>query len=436
MSEDTATSQLHESGAAILGSIFSLVRALRLYAPNNAAVIRILDELESNLTSWFEQGDTELSLKVMTGEAFVNGRLLKTDVGLYEKITSLHERLSLLGVNEFTFLHGIDRATLESLAADLVEAMTNNENKLALRDTGTLRLGLAKGDAIASYRFEPDRLAVWLYGSLLDLADTLYQQVLTGPPPSLLPLRRTLQLVIDNMRSHAAIYQLLAAISDPDQVPSPATRHVRVAIDMVGFGLFLNLPVRDLMTMGLAGVLGGIATGQDTDAAIRSLLGMPGLGEAAMPLTLLLHDAVAARAHRESGMPGRTLAMIETYIAQTSASAQHPAHAPHGVLKVMAAGKVGWLPSELAHAFFAYKGVFPLGSLVQIDGQDLAIVVARRAGVAERSRPTVLEIRPGETEQGAQGERIDLIEHPELKITGTPALATIGLRISDLVSAT
>ena len=368
------------------------MRALKLYSPNNAAVVRIIDELEASLASWFDQGEAELSLKVMRDEAFVNSRLLKVDIGLYEKITMLHERMAPLGVNEIAFTRGIDRATLDALATELADAMAGHGQRLQLRDQGHLRLGFTEGDAIASYRFEPDRLAVWLYGSLLDLADQLYEQVAAGSAPSLLPLRRTLQLVIDNMRSHGAIFQLLAALADPDQVPSVSTRHVRVAIDMVGFGLFVDLPGRDLMTMGLAGVLGGIAKGHDPDAAVRALLNMPGLGEAAMPLTLLIHDAVAARGHHESGMPGRTLAMIETYVAQTSLSTSHPAHAPHGVLRVMGAGKLDWLPRALAQSFIAYKGAFPLGSLVRFGADRLGVVVAHTDRPDGRSRPVVLEV--------------------------------------------
>lgn len=430
MSDETAALRLHQAGAQTLGSVFSLVRALKLYAPNNAAVVRIIDELEAGLSSWFDQGEDELSLKVMRDEAFVNSRLLKVDIGLYEKITMLHQRLLPLGVNEIAFTRGIDRATLDALANELADAMGGLGQRLRLRDQGHLRLGYTEGDAIASYRFEPDRLAVWLYGSLLDLADQLYEQVAAGSSPSLLPLRRTLQLVIDNMRSHGAIFQLLGALADPDQVPAESTRHVRVAIDMVGFGLFLDLPGHDLMTMGLAGVLGGIAKGHDADAAVRALLSMPGLGEAAMPLTLLIHDAVAARAHHESGMPGRTLAMIETYVAQTSASAKHPAHAPHGVLQVMDAGKLDWLPRDLARSFIAYKGTYPLGSLVRLGADRLGVVVAHPDRLGGRTRPIVLEILG----DGQTGERIDLGQQEDLEITATPAPSQAGVSISRLVA--
>ncbi|RME21584.1 MAG: hypothetical protein D6798_17780 [Deltaproteobacteria bacterium] len=406
---------LQRVGTEVVNVLFSLSRALRLYDPNNAAVQRIIDDFCQALDQGFAEGEPELQLRLLQDEAFINGRLLRADLALYERITSLHRRLAPTGVNELTFRRGAQRADIESLTAALAEALRVADRRLEWPANDHVALGWTEGDAIASFRFDPDRLAVWLYRSLLDMVDTLYEQVGAGARPSLLPLRRTLQLVIDSMRSHSGVFQVLAALRDPAEPVGPATRRVMVAVDLVGLALWLGLPLADVLTLGLAGLLGGFARGREPDAAVRTLLRFEGLGETALPLTLLLHDAVSVRAGGAGAMPGRCLALVEEYVAACLFAEGHEARAPRGVLDSLVKGGLPWADKRLVAAFARYKGPFPLGSLVTIDPGGLAVVVAA-VGEEGRRRPTVVPIGP----DGRAREPVDLAAEPDRRIVGVP----------------
>ena len=81
----------------------------------------------------------------------------------------------------------------------------------------------AKGrqaNAAAAFRFEPDRLAIWMYASLLDVVEGLYAD--SEQLTSLRPVRRILQMVIDGTRAHGGIYQMLSVVREPEKVPSIA----------------------------------------------------------------------------------------------------------------------------------------------------------------------------------------------------------------------
>ena len=59
-------------------------------------------------------------------------------------------------------------------------------------------------------------MAIWLMAGLLDVVDRLYVLSDKGERPSLLPIRRSLQMIVDNMKSFSGIYQMLSAFRDPN----------------------------------------------------------------------------------------------------------------------------------------------------------------------------------------------------------------------------
>jgi len=425
MVEDEA---LQHAGAAVINSLFSLSRALKLYDSNNAAVVRIIDELQAGVDGWFTGGEPALQVRVLSGEAFVNGRLLKVDPTLYDRVNQLYGRLMSAQFNELTFLRGVRRAELEDFARDLSVALRMHGVGASREDRPHLRLGTASGDAIASFRFDPDRLAVWLYRSLLDLVDQLYEQVGRGAAPSLLPLRRNLQLVLDSMRQHAAIFQWLAALQEPAQAPTLAARRVTVAIELMSLAQWMGLPPTELLVLGLAGVLGGLAREGDPDQAVRALLRFSGLGDAAVPLTLIIHDAARARRGQEAELPGQALALVEAWVDQVSARPDRPARSAHAVLQHLASKPPPGLSSGLVAALVRCKGPYPLGSMLALEPGGFAIVLGTD-GVGGGQRPIVIPLDA----QGFARPVLDLGKHPEIQVVSAPPPASTPLSPARLV---
>lgn len=202
-------------GAAMVVLLHGLCRSLSLYAANNEAVTRQLDNLERGLAGWFSKTGEALQLQVLDRECFVNGTLVKLDAGLYQRLRQLSAQLRGLGVGEVTFTRDVDRATIDAFAEDLVQGLRSGHPAFRAEGYNGLKLAALDGRAVASLRVDPDRLATWLYGSLLTLVRRLYEAHAAGRRPSLAPLRRAIQLVIDVSEQAAPVLRLLAA-TEPD----------------------------------------------------------------------------------------------------------------------------------------------------------------------------------------------------------------------------
>jgi hypothetical protein len=421
------TENLQLLGREIITLLHGLSRAVALYETNNNAVIRVLDALEEAIARYHQAHDGgTLSVRLLAEEFFINGRLLKVDAQMYERATDVAKTFRRFQVGELRFESGIGRGQIDAFAADLAQSVRAGENQLNPQGYGAISVSKADGRSVASFRFQPHKLAKVLYGSLLDLVEKLYTEVGAGNAPSLLPVKRTLQLVIDAMADHGAMFQVLAAVHDPTRPVSHSRRRVSAAVDAIGFGYYLALPKADLMYLALGAILGGLSDAMDPDEAIAPLFGFSGLGDSAMPLILAVRDARAARLGHPGGVPGQMLAVVELYTELATSTEQRPAMSPHRTLGMMVAGQVRGVDKGAARVFADYKGPYPLGSAVRLSTGHLALVMAFGED-ASKQRPTVALLERG----GDLGRRVNLAEVGDAKIAGVPEPSEIDLNLAE-----
>ena len=394
MSADPA---LQAGGAEVLALVHRMIRLLSLYEANNSAIGTVLGDLEEALERWFGQGHHELSLRVLPDECFVNGRLIKLDAGLYARTVDLSEMLGRFGVGAITFRTGCARQDLDALCTAAAASIRSGESRFADGGYDHVELGPVEGRSVASFRFRPDRLALALYASLLDVVDKLNAEQERGGNPSLLPVRRLLQMMIDTMRDHSGIYQMLTTVRDPDGALSRARLRVAIAVDLMGVGLFIGLDNNALMTLALAGLLSGEGTVEET------LFALPGLGTAGLSLVETVAGGRRALAGEEAPAGGRILAVVERYHELTSAAGDD-AIAAAAALGAMKAGQVPGADPAIAKLFAWFKGPFPLGSAVELDDGTEALVVSQGRQARGKVRPVVAPI----LDDGTLGPWVDL----------------------------
>lgn len=412
MSEARAR-QLQESGTQVLLLLQGLTRAVVLYEPNNQTVTRLIDLLERALGDGLAHMP-ELRLQLRTEEFFANGKLLKLDPTNYERFSDLGVTLARFDAGEIRFEKGVTRTDIEAFVDDLAKAQRAAEAKLQ-SSYGKIHLATFKGRSMASFRMEPDKLAVWLYSGLLDIVDRLYTAHGDGEAPSLLPVRRILQLIIDNMRRHGAIYQLLTNVRDHGKAVDYVRLRVGICIDTLGLGIWLGLDNAQLMILGLAALTAGLSEEGDPEARLRPLFRYAGLAETAMPLVITVHDAAAARQGQPAGTPGRLLAVVETFHEAVSRPPPDTKLRPEAiVIADLVAGKIPNVHAGVARIFATYKGRHPLGAPVRLSDGRLAIVYSHGVSEEGKQRPQV-----GVVEDGRITERIDLADS-ELKIASIP----------------
>ncbi len=426
MIEEQTDVRAQTTAMELIVGVHSLVRSLGLYDANNDAIKRVMESILAALDQYFTEANGEqIKLQLLEDEFFVNGKLLKVDAKSYERAKALADFLIKHGLGELVFYRGMTGEQLESFARDLGETVRTGTNHLNPSGYGTLTLAKSAGQSVSAFRFQPEKLAIYVYGGLLDQVDRLYFEHNAGRAPSLLSIRRTLQLVIDAMKEHSGIYQVVAAIRDPERPVDVTRQRVSTAIEAIGFGYYLGLEAMGLMTLALGALLSGLSDSKDPNEAIEPLYRFAGLGDAAMPLTLAVHGARSARLGKPAGVPGRMLAVSEIYVELTSATEDRPAMAPPKAIEAMLKGEAG-AEQGPARLFADFKGPYPLGSPLKLSNGRTAVVVSHGNGPRGKLRPLVALLTP----DGKLGKRLNLADHPDVTIESTPSLADIRLNLA------
>lgn len=413
--EDTVEQDLGREFVLLLAG---LVRGLAFYDRNNTAIVRLLDGMVALRA---KLGDGEMKVQLLTDEFFVNGRLLKTDAQLWERCAALAAALNKISVGEVAIRHGLTREHLDTFAESLARAIRGKAGEFSVNSVGGVEVGKPLGRSIAAFRFEADRLAVATFCGMAELVERLYAENSQERTPSLLPLKRALQLVIDGMTTHGGHYLVLVAARDPKMTRSAVRIRVDAAIYAIGFGIACGFSKQELMTLGLGSVLAGLSESPDPDLAVEPLFRFAGLGDSALPLTLAVFDARALRQGKTAGLAGQILALSHAYVERTTGP---KAIAPARFLKTLAAGEIKVVDARLGRAFAEWLGPYPLGSLAQLKSGAMAVVVRQTPGVNGKSRPIVALLTPGPT------ERVDLAARPGIEIAGTPTIEEAGINLA------
>jgi hypothetical protein len=391
-------------GLVLLDSMHGITRALQ-GSETNDELEEVTDVLLAEFDVFLELGGTQVKLQLSDGEAYIDGRPIEKDVDVYAKVTDLTACLGQFGVGDVAITAGLDRAQLDAFTEELKESLRVGSSQFQEGTHPDLLLAKGGGKSMATFRFEPDRLAILLHSSFLASVEEIYRRHDEGESPSLLPVRRILQFIIQAMREQSGIFQVLTTLRDPGTPLGRSRLRTAIAIEAIGFGLFAGLPNLDLMILALSAILRGLSG----DAPFT----YPRLGTETMALVLCVRDTRAVRDGGSGGVPGRMLAVVEVYqelIAGTAA-----AIAPSEALRRMATGTLKGVGSGSADAFEGYKGTHPLGSAIQLSDGSLAIVVSQGDEPIGRDAPTVARYSPG---AGLSKDWVDLRETPGLRITG------------------
>ena len=413
---------IQDKGGKIVVVLHALISVLKLYDTNNAAVVRQIDSLEKELNSLFEKGLQELRITLRSDEFFVNDRLLKVDIQLYLRAKELAESLAPFEWSDIRFSAGITRQDINDFVSGLSNSVRQGKKMFSQEGYGGIVGSVAKGSSASAFRFEPDKLAIWLYAGLLEVVDVLYEKFDDGETPSLLPVRRSLQMIIDNMKEYNGIYQMLSAFRTPSLPRTKANTRVAMAIDIIGFGNFVQIPNVTVMNLALACVLGGLATTENPTESVRPLFRFGGLGETAIGLIVALYDARANRQGKKVSFQGRLLMAVEEYHNLLNREPTSPL--PALIFKMTDSKHM--IDRNIANLFARYKGPFPIGSILKVDGKTV-IVTGHGATETGKQRPIVMGLYNGKLRNS-----IDLSNEPSKKIETLSSLSKEGIVIQEL----
>ena len=212
---------------------------------------------------------------------------------------------------------------------------------------------------------------------------------------------------------------------------------LRVGILAIAFARFLGLPKSDMETLGLCGLLHdigkmkipgeilnkpGALTSEEMAVMKRHTSYGYDLLSAHHQLEPIIRDAALSHHERldgrgyPNGVPewkisrfARIIAIVDAYDAITSDRCYQDGRSPAKALRILYRERFGHFDAELTEAFIRMVGIYPPGSLVELNSGEVAIVLSTNP--QQKLRPKVELILDSE-KQPCEPTIIDLTEQP------------------------
>jgi len=218
-----------------------------------------------------------------------------------------------------------------------------------------------------------------------------------------------------------------------------ASHAVDVAVYMASFGRFLQLPVEQINLLGYLGLMQDIGKIRVPTAIIGKpdrlsvqefelakqhvvhsaeiLRATPGMPAGLADLALLHHERHDGSGYphglkgRAIGMLGSIAAIVDTFDALTARRPYAEAVSPSAALSMLYKWRGQFFDAELVEQFIRCIGIFPLGSVVELNTGEVGIVIAQN--LEKRLQPRVMVIRDAAGAQLRPQKLLDLARAPK-----------------------
>lgn len=214
---------------------------------------------------------------------------------------------------------------------------------------------------------------------------------------------------------------------------------VDVSVHLMIFARFLNLPASTIEGLGLAGMMQDIGKvdlpqeilnkpGQLTAeeyalvqshvaSSLEMLVSQPGFNPELLSIVASHHER-----HDGSGYPQRLAGdkitleaelagLIDAYCAMTRKRAYNPAVSHHHALEELIEVRGSKFRSPLVNQFIQCMGVYPVGSLVELNSSEVAVVIQQNR--VRRLQPRVFVVLAADKTVERYPRTIDLLMQPE-----------------------
>lgn len=297
---------------------------------------------------------------------------------------------------------------------------TSSKNPGHRFETRQINISQPKGDTLyEKVSFESElKQAVTVYRKSREYIDTVFEDVRLGRSIDAEGARNLASQVVDSVVKNENALVWLTQLKNRDEYT--AQHSINVCVLSVLFGRHLGLGENDLRELGFGALLHDIGKmripldvlnkssklsddememmRQHPSYGYQILRSTPAVSEAAIDIAYSHHERIDG-----SGYPRRIegddislfaklVSIVDVYDAITSDRVYHMGIAPHEALNLM----YGWAPrsfnSELLEEFIRCLGIYPIGSIVELDSGEVGVVMTiNRARVMRPMLTLVLD---------------------------------------------
>ena len=256
---------------------------------------------------------------------------------------------------------------------------------------------------------------------------------------------------IDSVRSHEAAAQITeSVVRNPDAMAllvrlqeksgETLSRAVGISVMMTIFGRFLQLPQERIQILGMLGLLQDVgklklpgelaARGPITEAenelyrthvnhSVRILSDTPGLPPELPGLASLHHERFDGTGYPR-GLRGDAIALlgliagiVDTFDTLTAPKPFGESLAPANALSIIYKERGKRFHPALVEQFIQCVGVFPVGSVVELNSGEVAVVIAQN--MIRRMQPRIMVVRDVKGNPLVPYRMLDLMKEPKVK---------------------
>ncbi len=279
--------------SSVLRRLYGLERILRIHRPDNDAVTRVLDALETDIEA-FHAEHGPILIQVLTGELFVNRQLVRPDDTTRPLFEELGHVLTNLGVEAIAFLPGVSRHALESLAHQVASGGVEPSS------VGHIRVAPTTARSRFRELLSLEEQARQVHATLVSAVEEL------GTTPGEVPLRtlcRALLLTAETVEQAPGAFRGLRVqgrVGPRTQLASGRAVHA------LQLAAALRMSPSDRLVVGLSAVLGAMVP---SGHGASWLLRFGGLGALAPRVVLAVHESTTASSPEEAGVLAQVLAL-------------------------------------------------------------------------------------------------------------------------------
>jgi HD-GYP domain-containing protein (c-di-GMP phosphodiesterase class II) len=434
-------------GKNLVNQFYIVLRTVRIHEPNNASVINALTGFLSVLRSLTGTWGS-VSLECMGGCLYVNGMRLKVDVSGYASHRYVVEEMEKLGLRSITLLEQLSFDEIKTFAYALAQtgSVQPDFDGLAhlLEEKGVTNILLGRvrgtdGPSLEKNTEDPGVLAKKTFFSAVRIVRQIMNSASHFEAVKLRRAKRAVQAIVDSILSDESFMLGLATIKNHDEYTF--NHCVNVCIYCVALGQRLGLSRSSLGKLGMAALfhdLGKVEipweilnkpdglNEQEWDLVkdhtvhgARLFARLSRLDERTLTAIIVAYEHhlnfdlsgyPLPRHPRQIHLFSRVVRIADAFDAMTTVRIyKSVAPAPHeSVLFLLREAGRSFDPL-LAKVFVSMVGLYPVGTVLELDTGEAVVVAKPARDIADIARPFVKVIADA---NGAQcgGETLSLAE--------------------------
>ena len=436
-------------------NLFVLIRSAGMHDLANDAMNRPYQAMVATVNELVRTYNEEVSLQVVDGNFFVNKRLVRLDFSSFQNARYLRRIFDYLDINQFLVTQEISQDDLAGFLIAFLRVVRDGDGPIATFALNALRLRkISQTEAYEELRAEDDPRAhiLSVYASGLLMLRQFTNDLRKGRAPRHAKVKRLCLELID---CDPAQHNMLLALVHLEAYKGNLFCHMlNTAVLAIVFGTRLGLPRKQLLDMGMAAfhhdlgwaLLGTLEAheGADEDEAAltmqginyirdhspaemeelrikvaRSLVRMGGFNELIINRLIVAYecqipeDAPAVGLYYGeigASLMTHVVRMASTYDELTTPKENRPALLPDQAMKRILDDGGKTYDEFLAKLFANCLGIYPVGTLVELDTTEIGLVVNLPKNPVDFHRPQVKLLIDRMGQPLPDGDLVDLSE--------------------------